>query len=366
MLLAAVLITYGSLYPWQRRAVELQGNPFWILIHSWPFSAASSAIDIVVNILLYAPLGFLGFLTFSRRLRAGAACLASCTIGFVLSASIEMLQLGVAQHVTSAIDLSSNTLGTVLGAVAGWLLVARERSTSVRHDIAILLCSWIVYQTFPWVPGLSFHLRGGLGRAAAAEVFLRCCEALGLAALSERFAPRHRRLLFMGLLLLAPCRMLISGRSVTVAEMAGVGLGFGLWLLLGPSLRTICGLTALAVILQGLAPFRFETVSQPFSWIPFAATLSTDWQQAVPILVEKAFRYGLLIWLLRECGVRLAKAGATVCAVLACIEIAQTMLPGRTAEITDPLLALIIAYVLWTAYEESSLECNNVPSRSRL
>ena len=66
-----------------------------------------------------------------------------------------------------------------------------------------------------------------------------------------------------------------------------------------------------------------------------------DWQWGIQILLEKLFYYGTAIWLLWRAGVRWTFAIGTVCALLTAIEIVQTRIPGRTAEITDPLLALM-------------------------
>jgi VanZ family protein len=64
------------------------------------------------------------------------------------------------------------------------------------------------------------------------------------------------------------------------------------------------------------------------------------------VLIEKIFYYGTAIWLLRAAGAGLARSVSVVAVVLASIEIAQIHLPGRTPEITDPILAVLIGFVL--------------------
>ena len=51
-------------------------------------------------------------------------------------------------------------------------------------------------------------------------------------------------------------------------------------------------------------------------------------------------------WLLRVVGWRLARATVAVALLLGAIEAIQIHLPGRVAEITDPLLALILGATL--------------------
>jgi len=95
------------------------------------------------------------------------------------------------------------------------------------------------------------------------------------------------------------------------------------------------------LVIRGLAPFHFTAASQPFGWIPFGALLETEWQYGIRILLEKLFYYGTAIWLLRRAEVRWTFVIAMVCMVLGAIEAIQTHIPGRTAEITDPVLALM-------------------------
>jgi VanZ family protein len=71
-----------------------------------------------------------------------------------------------------------------------------------------------------------------------------------------------------------------------------------------------------------------------------------DRQLGLAELLRKMFVYGSAIWLLRTSGVALTIAAVGVATALGAIEIVQRYLPGRTAEITDPLLALGIAYAL--------------------
>jgi hypothetical protein len=100
------------------------------------------------------------------------------------------------------------------------------------------------------------------------------------------------------------------------------------------------------IVLRGLSPFHFATSSTAFNWMPFVATLLGEWQSAAGVLIEKVFYYGTAIWLLSAAGVRLARSAAVVAAVLTLIEIAQIHLPGRTPEITDPILAVLMGFVL--------------------
>jgi VanZ family protein len=91
----------------------------------------------------------------------------------------------------------------------------------------------------------------------------------------------------------------------------------------------------------------FGPVVHPFSWIPFAATFESERQSATVILLRKAFEYGALVWLFRAEGISYARAAIAVAGSLAVLEAIQRYLPGRSPEITDSVVALLMALVLW-------------------
>jgi VanZ family protein len=85
---------------------------------------------------------------------------------------------------------------------------------------------------------------------------------------------------------------------------------------------------------------------QPFSWVPFKNSLSDSLEVNYSVLLEKCFWYFSLVWLLTRRGRGVAGAAFITAALLAAIEVAQLWLPGRSAEITDPLLAVIAGLLL--------------------
>ena len=66
----------------------------------------------------------------------------------------------------------------------------------------------------------------------------------------------------------------------------------------------------------------------------------------IAVLFEKIFLYGALLWLGRMAFGELRHALWFVVLLTASVEIAQVYIPGHTAEITDPLLVLFLAFVL--------------------
>jgi hypothetical protein len=102
----------------------------------------------------------------------------------------------------------------------------------------------------------------------------------------------------------------------------------------------IAGLLLAAIALQGIAPFEWLPQPQPFSWIPFRSSLRGSIELNYSALLEKCFWYFALIWLLVRSGFGRAAATLATAGLVAVIEVLQMWLPGRSADITDPLLAL--------------------------
>jgi hypothetical protein len=99
-----------------------------------------------------------------------------------------------------------------------------------------------------------------------------------------------------------------------------------------------------ALVVTGLEPFSWSQAPGRFAWIPFAGSLEAEPAAGLTVLLQKGFRYGAAVWLLCLAGVPARWAAGGVATVLAGVELAQTHLPGRTAEITDPLIALLMAW----------------------
>ena len=102
----------------------------------------------------------------------------------------------------------------------------------------------------------------------------------------------------------------------------------------------------LAIVYRGLSPFVFVAQSSAFAATPFQAFLLTDWSKVLPILFSKLFWYGAAVWVLRRLRLSWILSGAAAAVVLLAIEIAQRHISPHVSEITDPLMALLLAGAL--------------------
>jgi hypothetical protein len=108
---------------------------------------------------------------------------------------------------------------------------------------------------------------------------------------------------------------------------------------------------------------EFSASATPFSWIPLAASLTSQGQPAVLVLISKIFWYGSAVWALDRCGLGLAWSGALLAVLLASIEIIQSYMPAHVPDITDPLLALACAAAFfWINPRSSRAPCSHAPA----
>ncbi len=127
LVLWSLFIAYGTLLPFQ-----FQGN----LAGAWARLSAlveavgrpTSRADVVSNVLLFVPWGFLYAVRAEGRGRGPARATARAIAGgFALSAAVELAQLFLPSRTTSVIDLANNTAGSALGALAARPVARRAR-----------------------------------------------------------------------------------------------------------------------------------------------------------------------------------------------------------------------------------------------
>ena len=364
-----ILLIYGSLYPGHLqldRATIPQA--FQILSNSWTKSLDLSLInDVVLNVLIYLPLGALGWAVL-RQQPLSCRIPAPILLGFLLSASMELLQVYVPTRIPSLMDILTNTTGTALGIGLAWLYTDWMKahwpnfSATVNSEprAAVLLGLWASAQWVPFIPGIGLNvLRQKLVHVLTIDWDRFPRELLSAASawiaallLLETLARGTRKWRFLVPLCVTACRFLIYRQHPAAGDLAGMLLAVGIYhgLLQNSPFRFpfAAGFHLLAILVSGLTPLRFAAVPAPFLWVPFGASLEMgNWEIAGVILLAKAFRYGVALWLLNHFKAALLPAGVTVAIMLGIIEWIQTYLPGHSAEITDPLLCLMLAALLW-------------------
>ncbi|MFN8582551.1 MAG: VanZ family protein, partial [Gemmatimonadaceae bacterium] len=113
-------------------------------------------VDIVANVLLFVPLGFL--YRVATQLSRRHAVMRALAAGLLVSMGIEALQLFEAERYTSILDVATNGVGAVLGALA-CERITRSRSIDVRWIGRLFLelpLMGLIYLTVPllWLTAL--------------------------------------------------------------------------------------------------------------------------------------------------------------------------------------------------------------------
>jgi VanZ family protein len=354
----AFLIVYGSLYPFSFAAVDGAGP--LELLKQLSF-ARTTRSDIAANVLLYLPLGACLTWLLAASLGGLAAAIMATLAAAALSFTVEFAQLYETRRVASLADFTYNTIGAFAGA---WIAIAigathRRLHASplaglLQHPVATaLLLSWIGYRLAPFAPlpdpgkwAASFAPLRDLGLLTAGTVLPPLIAWLVLMPVSERLAPgRPLRLVVIAMAVVLAGRILFADMTLDPAEIAGMlgALVLAYPLLRLPPDRAASVLAAALIVLiaiQGLAPFDFQLAQDRFALVPFGESLTQYRATNLTDMFLRCFTDGAVVWLLARSGLSVFAATALGAGLIFSIEFLQTWLPGHTAEITDPLLAI--------------------------
>ncbi len=334
--LFAALLVYLSLFPYNFDFARHLRTPAW----RWP-DADGDWVDAALNFFAYLPLGLL--------LRPRLPFPAAAALAFTLSLAIELLQAFLPSRDSSLRDLLLNTLG----GAAGWLLFGflpglRRRSLAgispiLRSRLAAFAWAlWLIWVAAPLVPVLrSSQLQ--ILRSAILEPEISwervCTHALVFAILLQIGGIERWRAALLAFVGLCYGALTLHNRfdySDLVALFLGIGLSHWSWRPLAALFVSVLAWNQFRGI--GAAP------PPPFSWWPLSGFTSLP----IPVLrviAGKILLYGSAIFALTRAGTPLKLATLSIAALLAAGEVAQTLIPGRTPEVTDPLLALAIGFL---------------------
>ncbi len=351
------LIVFGSLYPF---SFSLTGADELARLGGLP-RAGTTRSDVAANVLLYLPLGTCLAWLLAPRLGSTLAVAAATLIGASLSFAIETAQLFETRRVASLADFACNTAGAFAGACLA-LAIARTRRNLhssrfaglLRHPVAAaLLFSWAGYRLAPFAPALdpaewaaSFTALFATGNFATTGFVAHAIAWSALFVVAGRLAPGRAVALAAGAMAIVLAgRVLFTGLALEREELAGMGTAL---LLAGPLARlprartasVIAAALLLLIAWTGLAPFDFQLAPDRFALLPFGESLSQYRAANLADMFLRCFTNAALVWLLVQAGRSVLAATGIGAGAIFAVELLQTWLPGQTAEITDPLLAV--------------------------
>jgi len=224
---------------------------------------------------------------------------------------------------------------------------------------SLLLAAFLARRLYPYILVIDPHkylqaLRSVYAAPdiALGDLYVRGVVWLVLAYLIESLFGR-RSVLAPYLVLAAVVfagQIVIVDTSVSLPDLACAALALVLWFL---ALRFVPGrisvlalLFASVVVLARLEPFRLSPVQHSLGWVPFLAIWRGSIGNGLLSFLDKFFLDGGLIWLLAQAGLRLWRATVAAMLLLFFCSLVERYLPGRSAEITDAVMALLIGAMI--------------------
>lgn len=372
----AALLLYGTWFPIDRWDWSLGGWEAFMNLE-WPARIPSS--DLVINLIVYVPLG----LTVAMLFRRGPliSAILAAAIGFFLSSGLELGQTYLPGRVTSGTDIALNTFGASIGALASGFLTRsrwihrhyRRIESGLRHPGPghlglLVLALWLLSQWAPWVPSLDFgYIKQGLAPfkallgAPPAYISLRFVNylamLLGLMALALRlFRDRElaARWLVLCLFVVLFGKVLIMTRQLSPEALLAALFTTMITLRLRRSNSSSLQLIALAslIIYHALSTFLPEAndpTLRRINWIPFRGQMNSI--TGIIDLVGSLWLYAAYAYLMfpkrRRSIDGLAMRLVLVAPWAIFLEWGQQSVPGRYPDITDVVVGIatfVIAY----------------------
>lgn len=360
LLLVLALIVYGSLYPF-----EFIGRPDGLDKALQLFAQPSLHMqrgDLVGNLLLFVPYGFLSALAARPAPSPARASLRHAAIGILVAFGLQIAQVWLPSRVPALGDAVVNTMGMALGFMFGMQALrvrpalADSRQTATLVPLLLML-AWVAYQWFPLVPTLDWqNVKNALKPLLLAPQFDPVRILSTVVSWTAFFklwdlltsGSRSPMLQALGGITILSAKLIIVGASISLSNVIGLGLALLTlpWLHHSRSLPALTIAVLFTLFVSGLQPFVPSGALDSFAWMPFTGMLEGSMGTNLANLLEKTFLYGAAVLFMHRHGARPVAAAIAVALCLATIEAAQLFLPGRTAESTDPVLALLLGIVI--------------------
>lgn len=360
LLLVLALIGYGSLYPFEFIA-RPDGLDEALKLFTQP-SLRMQRGDLIGNLLLFVPHGFLSALAARSTPNPGRTSLRHAAIGILVAVTLQIAQIWLPSRVPALGDAIINTAGLALGLLFGMLaLRVRPALADSRHAATfvplLLMLAWVAYQWFPLVPTLDWqNVKNALKPLLLApqvdpvRIFATVVSWAAFFKLWDLLAtgPRSAVLQAFGGITILSAKLVILGASISLSNVIGLGLALVTlpWLHHSRSLPALAIAILFTLFVSGLQPFVPSGAPDSFAWMPFTGMLEGSMGTNLANLLEKTFLYGAAVLFMHRHGARPIAAAIAVALCLATIEAAQLFLPGRTAESTDPVLALLLGVAI--------------------
>jgi VanZ family protein len=381
LLFYLLFIIYGTLFPltgWRKPSENLTSL---FLSHRH-----SGYPDLLTNFILYIPLGFL---VVRLRLPKGhfmSTISLAIVSGGILSLSLEYMQAFIPGRTTSLLDLVLNISGTMCGTL--FALVFSKKITSwgwlsrLQHYFSynsqltnfglLIVLIWVFSQLTPFVPSLDIgNIKDGLKPAwytiknpfsfSIYRTSLYIFSVAGLMLLVNTLLKLQdiRSKMFIGafFIFILFLKIPIVSRQFSIESFTGTILGFLLYMMIQKAPKNLANLMSFFfiisfIVIEGTSGFsRIQTKSSSFNWIPFQSHMGNNLIGIADIFAGLwpflALSYLALLAKPKYIS-RICVSGFLGIVILVfLLEWNQQFIPGRTADITDVVLASLAWTLPW-------------------
>jgi len=310
--LYGVAIVFASLQPFSPWIPPDPATPFWPFA-PWPLRF--TRYDAIFNVVAYVPLGVFTAL-WPRRASPTRRVLIALLCGVALSSALETLQMYLPPRDASLIDLAANSLGALLGGLAGASLVRAERTrhalSALRREAFLpgkigdlglaLLALWLVAQVNPGIPlfAVTFDAERAMSGASppapdAALVLIEAAESafqlLGV-GLFLALLLRERRYIGGAVLLLVGAALVAKSAAAMLMLKPSV---WETWLKSGVSIGMTVGLLVLLVVVFLPRPVQIASCAIALLASLLLPVLGVDMPSPRAPLTLFNWRYGHLL-----------------------------------------------------------------------
>lgn len=354
----AILIAYGSLYPGDFSVPE--AGAVRKFLTDWQLFTSRG--DILGNLALFFPLGMASALFASLGLSTKIRIAWLLFLAFAFSFVLQLAQVWLPSRSAALSDVIWNIAGMALGMMTAYMIRKRTPERGRLFDYASLaalsvLILWLLTELLPLVPTLDWQKF----KDALKPLFLGYTLSFPLAMMHAvgviiagsalvALGPRPVSWLSGAIALVIAGKLAIVNLTLNASILTGLlagYIGFLVMLRLGGAriFAAAFWLLFAAWSITAITPFS-PASGGTFNGIPFATMLQGSMEAAVRGLVQSLFIYTALLWLAPKIGMGIGKAmvGLTIWSCL--IELVQMGLLGRTADVTEPVLLLLVGWVL--------------------
>jgi VanZ family protein len=356
-----ILIAYGSLYP--GNISEPDAGAVKQFLTNW--NLFTSRGDMLGNVALFFPLGMAGILFTRKRFDSRIGVAALLFLALIYSFSLQLAQIWLPSRSAALADVAWNMVGMAAGIATAHLIATRSSARGQSPDVAslvplVVLVLWLLTELLPLVPSLDMQKF----KDALKPLFLvfsfsfpaSMMHAAGVAVAGSAFTALGQRAawwLGASILLVWAGKVVIMNLTLDASLFLGTLAGYGGYLI---ALRAgakkpfavAFWLLLAAWSITALTPFS-PASGGTFNGIPFATMLQGSLEVGVRGLVQSLFIYTALIWLAHRTGLSIGKAVLGLAIWSSFIELMQMGLLGRTADITELILLLLVGWVLSAA-----------------